>query len=349
MGTTIVPTGVIESNYEIETVTVNLRVHYMGVKDYTKTYPINANRVDLEELDLSYFDTKQFTMSGAGYQFTVSAKDASGEERQLVNDYFNMKYTERLECTLEDYQEIGESVPEGTDYEVNGIIYSNYPIVSVIVSIKSRRDGTVLAREQVEPYTTEYDLAEMRDLFDFGGLEAGKYRYTITARTGGASRTLANEMFEVEEASSGGSALLYSINAMFDEWDDGTKAYTNGSRSFSGHILSDAKSRIKKRYSNAHKYVEFEWKNSEDVRGNHVYAHSEGIVASANSNSGIVEIKHTNGYTVKYTGLEELYVSKGWGVDGNTTVGEIPKNGCVSVYLLDENGENLNIADYLGL
>lgn len=348
MGTTVLPTGVIESNYDIQRISVRLRVHYMGTTDYTKNYQVSGKRIDLEDLDLSYFDTKQFTMSGAGYQFIVSARDASGTERELVNDYFNLKYTERLECSLEDYEEIGKTVSEGTDYEVNGVIHSNYPINSVNISLKSQHDGSTLAHQHVEPYTLEYNLGELKDEFDFGALEAGKYRYTVTVRTGGAIKTLIQELFDVEASSGSGGAVMYSVNASFEEKADGTVLHTNGSRPFSGRILLNAKSRIERIYRSSHPYVEFGWQKENDIRDNHMYAHSDGEVILADHDSGEVEIYHEgSGYTVRYTGLEDVRVYKGWFVDENTTVGEIPEDGRVAVYLTDGSGQSLDIVGYL--
>ncbi len=346
VGTSLSLNGVIQSNYNIETVTVNLRVNYMGVYDYTRTYPVNGKQINLEDLDLSYFDTTRFTGSAASYCFTVTAKDASGTERELVRDYFNMKYMNRVQITFEDSEKIQTTMEEGTNFEVNGIARSNYPISDVIVTVYSAWDNSVVARGWAEPFTLEYDLANLQEYFDFEALEPGNYRYTISISVGSHSKTPVNERFTVTETASS-DIVMYSINARFEDSEDGT-LITNGFRPFDERILSDASGRIKRKYSNAHPCVEFKWeKNPSDIRGNHVYAHSDGKVTAVNKTEGIVEINCRNGYTIKYSGMTELHVREGVRVDENTTVGEIPENGSIAVYLYNDKGESLNIADYL--
>ena len=105
---------------------------------------------------------------------------------------------------------------------------------------------------------------------------------------------------------------------------------------------------MKRNYGKSHPYVVFSWKKDKsDKRINHVHAHSFGRVASAGN--GSVTIEHENGYQTKYTGLktDEIYVKQGVYVDENTTLGVIPENKSVSVYLYDESGEAFNIKDYL--
>ncbi|MCD8082430.1 MAG: peptidoglycan DD-metalloendopeptidase family protein [Clostridiales bacterium] len=346
VGSSIPLTGTITSNYEIISVEIDLKVTYLGEKHYTKEYPTSGKTVNLEDLDLSYFDTSRLTWAGAGYCFTVKATDASGTTRELFEDYFKMAYLERLEYSLENHEEIPDMVTEGTNYQLNGVIQANYPITQIIVELKSTKTGASYGYEKVTPYTYTYDLAELAGGFDFSALEEGKYRYYVSAHIGSKIDTVIEKRFEVQAES---SATVVVINGNFGTRDDGAGYVTNDSRDFNGRILADASSRISSKFKNSHPYVEFKWKKSDAIRYNHVYAHSEGIVTKVDKSAGVVMIDHGNGYVTTYKGLSKdaIYVRQGTGVDENTTIGEIPKNKKISVYLEDEDGNALDISDYL--
>lgn len=199
VGTTIPITGIITSNYKINLITVQLKVTYLGEKFYTKTYNVDSYSVDLSDMDLSYFDTRTLTSSGAGYCLIVTAKDASGTSRELIKDYFNMKYLNRLQYSLDDYEEIDDVVKEGTNYRVHGVISANYPIAKITVSVKSRTDGSSHGLETVTPYTNSYDLSNLEDSFDFSTLKEGRYLYSVSATVGGEIKKVIYKVFEVKK------------------------------------------------------------------------------------------------------------------------------------------------------
>ena len=347
VGTTVPLTGIITSGGTIKDVTVELRTTYLGTRSKKKTYSVMSNQVNLADLDLGELDTRYLMQSGAGYAYIVKATNALGEEKQLIKDYFNMKYFREKTYSLDDFSPIEPSVIEGTDYRVHGVINANYPISSIYVTLKSMSGGETFVEKHIEPYTYSYDISSVADAFDFSELKEGKYKYYISATIGEYIVIFYDKCFEVKKDNSK-SAEAYTVNASFDIRDDGSMVITNGTRPFQGRILNNAKIRVKQNYGKSHPYVVFSWKKDKsDKRINHVYAHSFGRVASVGN--GSVTIEHENGYQTKYTGLksDEIYVKQGIYVDKNTTLGVIPENKSVSVYLYDESGEALNIKDYL--
>lgn len=347
VGTTVPLTGIITSGGIIKDVTVELRTTYLGTRSKKKTYSVMSNQVNLADLDLGELDTRYLMQSGAGYAYIVKATNALGEEKQLIKEYFNMKYLRGENYSLDDFSPIEPSVIEGTDYRVHGVINANYPISSIYVTLKSMSGGETFVEKHIEPYTYSYDISSVADAFDFSELKEGKYKYHISATIGEHIVIFYDKCFEVKKDNSK-SVEVYTVNASFDIRDDGSMVITNGTRPFQGRILNSAKSRVKQNYGKSHPYVVFSWKKDKsDKRINHVYAHSFGRVASVGN--GSVTIEHENGYQTKYTGLksDEIYAKQGVYVDENTTLGVIPENKTVSVYLYDESGEALNIKDYL--
>ena len=347
VGTTVPLTGIITSDGTIKDVTVELRTTYLGTHSKKKTYSVMSNRVNLADLDLGELDTRYLMKSAAGYAYIVKATNALGEEEQLIKDYFNMKYLRKMTYSLDDFSPIEPSVIEGVDYRVHGVINANYPISSIYVTLKSTSGGETFVEKHIEPYTYSYDISNVADAFDFSELKEGKYKYYISATIGEHIEIFYDKYFEVKKDNSK-SAEVYTVNASFDIRDDGSMVITNGNRPFQGRILNNAKSRVKQNYGKSHPYVVFSWKKDKsDKRINHVYAHSFGRVVSAGN--GSVTIEHENGYQTKYTGLktDEIYVKQGVYVDENTTLGVIPENKTVSVYVYDESGEAFNIKDYL--
>ena len=348
VGTSVPMIGIITSSDRvIKSVTVDLKTVYLGDHHQKKTYEVNTNTVDLSTLDLGELDTRYLTMSGAGYSYTVNITYQSGETKEIFKEYFKMKYERKATYSMENYIALPERVMEGTDYRVNGVIQANYPISSIWVSIKQISSGKETICENPQPFTYSYDLSDIADKFDFSSLEEGTYNYTIRVYIGAQAKTICNQDFKVQKDYSK-TATVYTVNSSFDIRDDGSMLITNGSRPFYEKVIGNAASRMNEGYRNGHKYVKILWKKDKsDVRTNHVYAHSFGKVVSVEEDT--VTIQYGNGYQTKYEGLktDEIYVKAGDYVDENTTVGVIPENKSVTIYLYNNAGEELNIKDYL--
>lgn len=348
VGTSVPLTGVITSSDRlIKSVIVDLNTIYLGDHHQKKTYDVNAKTVDLSTLDLGELDSRFLTMSGAGYRYTVKVTYQSGETEVVFKEFINIKYEKKVTYSIEDYMALPEQVMEGTDYRVNGVIQANYPISSISVSIRSTSGSGEMQWENPKPFTYSYDLSELADKIDFSSLKEGTYHYTIRVHIGSEAKTICNKDFKVQKDYSK-NVTTYTINSSFDIRDDGSMLITNGSRPFYEKVIAGAGSRMSKIYRNGHLYVKLRWKRDKsDVRTNHVYAHSYGQVISVQGDT--VTIRYENGYQTKYEGLktDEIYVKAGNYVDENTTVGVIPENKSISVYLYNKAGKELNIMDYL--
>ena len=350
LGTTVQLKGEISSNYDITLVEIELIEQYLGQNRYYIDISPNSKKFNMDEVDWTTLDTKQIVNTGASYKFEITATDSSGATKTFETDLFSMEITKNVEIVIDGLIEPPETIVPGEKLEIAGIIRTNYPISSVFIKLQDTKNGNEIIRDQLRPYTLEFDLEkEFAKLFNELSLEKDPYRLQIEIKAGNRNKEVIDTRFSVEEEKE--SVITFrGINTTFIEYDDGTKKVTNGSRPFEERIVEDSPERVSRKYARLRPYICLSYKrNSTDPRTNEVYAHSSGTVTLSDKNAGTVIIKHPNGMQTKYSNMdkENIYVYKGVKVDEKTTLGVIKNNSYVQVELINQNGEQIDIEPYL--
>ena len=354
MGTTIPITGVISSNYDITYVKLTYHPEYMLTEDYEREFTPNSKTFDLSAVDLSDFDTARIGNTLYNNRFELEARDASGKRIEAKTDYFKIVVTQDTIIDDSDFIKPDDELMQGTDYRIEGVIRSNYPITKVACKLRSKKDGDVILSRISHPNSKEVDLwEEVGSQVDFSKLDPEPYQLVITVDSGDKNiYSIINKRIEIKKAP---EIILYSINAGFYDTDDGHQVRTDMDRHFSERILRNADERIVYNYNSVVRpYVLFSSEKSdyeENLRINFVYAHSFGQVTDVDKEKGVVTIRHENGMKTRYSNLDpkNLHVGKGGWVDENTVVGEITKNNPkrLKVELFDKNGGAMDITPYL--
>lgn len=186
--------GIITSNYIIEWVEGKITDINGNILQSIKAYPNSIEYRLNHKIDNSLI----FNYLPAGdYYYVVTAKDASGTEKLLINQAFYVKEEEsQLKITGATKPSI---INRGNFFGLDGIITSNYPIIEVYGTIQ-KANGEVVQEVTVYPNTMEYRLNGVIDnSLIFNYLESGNYRYIIRATDSSQKqKTLINKSFKVK-------------------------------------------------------------------------------------------------------------------------------------------------------
>ena len=221
--------GTITSNYKITSVTVGVYDASTGkATAQVKTVTPNAKSYNISGVD-AYI--KFGSLAEGTYKFRVSAKDASGTVKTLVNNQFTVTSSSGLTIATGNYSP--ESLEKGSSYSISGLIKSSYKITSVTIGVYNS-DGTATAQvKTVSPNATSYNISGVDASIKFGSLAVGTYYFKVTATdASGTTKTLVNNSFKVTPKS---TLAIGSGN-----YNPGT-IVKGSSYSISGKITSDYK------------------------------------------------------------------------------------------------------------
>ena len=346
IGTTVKLGGVIESNHTITHVKIELVDHYMGKHSYsTDIYP-DTKYFNLSSADIGAANTL-YRNSTHTFTYVISAEDESGRRISFESNSFTLELEENADIEKENLVFPTGKIIEGSDFQLQGIIRSNYPITRIRLYIYSMKDGEKITDVTVNPFLNEVNLEEVfTNQYDISLPEPEAYKISISLSTGNStSHTVVNNRFTVVEAP---QITLYSINCAFYD-RDGHRVITNSLDGDVGIVVKDAETRVLRPYKNYTRYVTFAKDKGKDRELNFVYAHSYGQVIDANSEERYVVVQHENGMRTKYSELdpENIYVSTGEWVDGKSYVGEFGELNYIKVELFDQNGNAIDILPYL--
>ena len=209
-GSSYVINGTISSNYNITTVTVGVYKSDGTATAQVKTVAPNAKSYNISGID-PYI--KFGSLATGTYYLKVTAKDASGASKTLVNNSFKVVYKSTLAIGSGNYNP--GTLIKGSSYSINGKITSNYNITSVTVGVY-KSDGTATTYvKKVTPNAKSYDISGVDASIKFGSLAVGTYKFKVVATdSSGSSKTLVNNTFTVSSASYSSRLAALKSNAL---------------------------------------------------------------------------------------------------------------------------------------
>ncbi len=186
--------GKITSTYKLTSVKVGVFNTNGTETTYVRTVTPNATSYDIKNVD-SYI--KFGSLQVGTYKFVVTAEDATGAYKNLVNNTFTVSSTGSLKIASGSYNPV--ALIKGSSYVISGKITSDYKITSVTVGIYNS-DGTATSSvKTATPNAKSYDIKGVDASIKFGSLAVGTYYFKVTAKdASGASKTLVNNFFKVE-------------------------------------------------------------------------------------------------------------------------------------------------------
>ena len=189
--------GEITSNYKITSVTVGIYTASGNATSQIKTLTPNAKSYNISQANN---DILFGTLNVGTYYFKVTAKDASGKSKTLVNNKFAVKAASTLSIGSGSYKP--GTINKGDDYTFNGKISSNYKIISVTIGIYTISNVATGQVKTVSPNEKSYEISNANGSINFGALGAGTYYFRVTAKDAtGVSKTLVNNKFKVRLSS----------------------------------------------------------------------------------------------------------------------------------------------------
>jgi|GEM_PF-3152647 len=191
VGNPFVITGVIESNYRINKVTVSI-IDSNGKAAISqsatpKTWVYNLSAIDPR--------VKFGTLATGTYTYKVTAKDEK-KSATLVSGKFtvNPKPKSALKIT---YYNAPTSIKQGKPFVIKGKITSNKVIKTVTVQVVDNK-GKVHIGDTDKVNKKSYDIKYIDARIKFGKLAKGTYKYQVIAVDTAQKRTLVNKAFTVK-------------------------------------------------------------------------------------------------------------------------------------------------------
>ncbi|MBR2719268.1 MAG: leucine-rich repeat protein [Clostridia bacterium] len=158
----------------IQTISVN-----PGVLDYNMAGTVNAS-LRFSELPLG------------NYRFTLNARTDVSEELWANTSFVIVPPPLRVYVTGLD----GLTGAVGNDFAFGGMIYSNYPMTNVTVTLKNVSTGKVCANFTCAPNTLSYSLTGTTGI-SFAQLPTGNYQLTISVSGNGETKVPKDVFFTI--------------------------------------------------------------------------------------------------------------------------------------------------------
>lgn len=194
VGQAYVIKGSVTSNYNITSLTAGIYTPTGASTGYVKTVTPNAKSYDLAGVDAALYFNK---LSAGTYVYKVTAKDASGANRKVIDRTFTVGSTaSNLSVSGHNYP---SSLNVGQAYSIKGTVKSSYTIKSLTAGLYNYSDGSSTGYvKTVTPNATSYNLTGVDAALYFNKLSAGTYYYKVFATdSSGTTKTLINAKFTV--------------------------------------------------------------------------------------------------------------------------------------------------------
>ena len=107
------------------------------------------------------------------------------------------------------------SIKEGSSFSIKGTIQSDTKLTSVVVGVYGA-DGKVKLSKSASPNATSYDLKNLDSYIKFGTLNAGVYKYRVTAKNSAGENVLIDKAFAVLSNGATVSNGTYAIASLVD-------------------------------------------------------------------------------------------------------------------------------------
>lgn len=187
--------GTVKSNYTLKEVAFAIRSENLDVL-YDKIVIKNPRNPYIVGSVVD--NALEFDKLGEGtYRYIIHGKDASGASKNLLDKKFTVeKGASTLKITNPHYP---ISVLQGTEFNLEGTISSNYNVISLAFTILDRSTDMTVRKKNIFQNDTTYTIGEeVNSAMDIAGLPTGSYKYVVAAKDeSGLRLTLVNRNFEV--------------------------------------------------------------------------------------------------------------------------------------------------------
>ena len=186
-------TGTVSSgSSKITSLTVGV-YNSAGTLKTGKTVSPNATSYNVANVD----DYIAFNTLDAGtYKYRITATNSSGTKILLDKEFTVTDITDNLSITGYNYP---TTIPKGGVFSITGTISSqSSKITSLTVGVYDSA-GTLKTGRTVSPNTTSYNVANVDDYIAFNILDAGTYKYRITATNSSGTKILLDKEFTVTD------------------------------------------------------------------------------------------------------------------------------------------------------